>query len=173
MTSQLTARYDNAGNQLSISDPIPTPFPPPYVLAQGAVAAPLTGTMVKTALASVTIPGNSIGPNGSVRISVFWVFTNSANIKTLSHEFGGNVLLATFPTTTASVRDQRQVYNQGTGMQNVQAGTSGGFGGTAVVDTQLNVDTTKDVLVQIFGQLANAADSIRLAGYTIEILPGF
>lgn len=62
--------------------------------------------MLETTLATVSVPANSMGPNGSVIVTAVWSYTNSANVKTMRGRFGGTTFYQTQPTVTASRRSQ-------------------------------------------------------------------
>ena len=63
------------------------------VLAQSAVASSITGTLTKTALATVHVPAGAIGPNGRLRVSTQWTTTANTNSKTLTFELGTTAFL--------------------------------------------------------------------------------
>lgn len=63
------------------------------VLAQSAVASSITGTLTKTALATVYVPAGAIGPNGRLRVSTQWTTTANTNSKTLTFELGTTAFL--------------------------------------------------------------------------------
>lgn len=148
-----------------------------YVLAASAVAASHTGDTAETALATVTIPANAMGPNGRVRITTQWSFTNSANNKTLRVRFGGpsgTVYASNIQTTTASVRDQREIANRG--VANSQVGgasnTNTSFAQTSGAVVTSSVNTAAATTVVLSGQLASSGETITLESYLVEIIRG-
>lgn len=146
------------------------------VLAQSAVAASHTGNTLNTAVATVTVPANSMGPNGALKITTLWSLTSSANAKTLGIKFGGpsgTSYLNAQLTNSATYREERMIHNRNA--TNSQVGhstqaTYGGFGvsGGAVVTS--TVDTTQDADIVFAVQLNDASETVTLEAYTIELL---
>jgi hypothetical protein len=146
----------------------------PVVLAQSGVASSVTGTTAETTLASITIPGGMMGPNGMLRIRTFWSYTNSANNKNLRVNFGGTVLLNSNQTTTATAWEDTIISNRGA--LNSQGGVSritSNSGNTSIVGViAVAADTSTDKVVAFSAILASAAETITLEAYTVEVLPG-
>lgn len=142
------------------------------VLAQSGVAASVTGTSSETVLATYTLKGGTMGPNGAVRVSFAATHTNSANNKTYYVRIGSMLFATLNTTTTATVQEARLVRNRGN--EASQVSFNGGTG--AVVSTVAmatgSVNTKNDQLLTISGQLGSASETITLEGYTIELLPG-
>lgn len=149
-----------------------------YVLGKSAVAVSHTGDTNETTLATITVPANAMGPNGVVRITTLWSYTNSANNKVLRVRFGGTggtIYLNTTKTTTASFRDQRQIANVNSASS--QKGAPNGLGAGGWGDTTAGlatgaIDTTADVDILIRGTLANTGETITLEAYTVEVCHG-
>ena len=149
------------------------------VLAASAVAASHTGSTAETALATIAVPANAMGPNGVLRITTHWSYTNNANAKTLSVRFGGvsgTQYLANNVSTSATTRDQRHIHNvnannsQKGGM--VGAVSVGGWGSNANAPVTSTLDTTTAKDIVISGVLANAGDTVTLESYLVEIVYG-
>jgi hypothetical protein len=159
------AQYETA-NGVRITSPI--------VIAQSAVAVSVTGTLVETTLATITIPGNTIGPNGSLRVSPLFTYTNSANIKTVSVKFGGVTFFSTAPSTSAVTASMTTIRNRGTQSQLSYApvATGAGIGSVAGSPASGSIDTTADQVITLTGLLTNTGETITLEGYTVEVLPG-
>ena len=141
------------------------------VLAQSSVAVPHTGDTIETTLASVVIPAGAMGPNGRVRITSLWSGTNSANNKTMRHKIGGVNYFAQNLTTQQSWRHETEIGNRNAA--NSQAGNgnnSWGAAGQATITSA--IDTSSAVTVLLTGQLANAAETVSLEGYRVEVLYG-
>lgn len=144
----------------------------PSIVAQSAVPISLTGTLVETTLASITIPGGMIGANGSLRITALWSCTNNANAKDMKTKFSGNNLLWLGVTATASAHEMVIMRNRGAANSQVAyTGTQVPFGVNTGANQTYSVNTAVDQTLSFVGQLANAADTITLEGYTIEVLP--
>jgi hypothetical protein len=149
----------------------------PYILAQSSVQVSHTGDLVEATLATITIPANAMGPNGSVRLTCYMSCTNSANIKTIKVYFngtGGTAYINSGFTAIGSLRFQQQISNRNA--TNSQVGnlyqTQGGFGASTASPAFVTsaVDTTASVDIVITGQLANTGETITLEGYTAELL---
>lgn len=147
----------------------------PLILAQSAVAVPLTGTASETALATIAIPAGTIGPNGSLRITTLWSHTNSANNKTWRIRLGGiggTAFAAVVRSTTATDHDIRIIRNRGSASSQVAltAGTGVGFGTSGSAPVTGSVDTASAQDLVLSGQLANTGETITLEAYTVELL---
>lgn len=141
------------------------------VLAQSSVAAAHTGNTTETTLASVVIPAGAMGPNGRVRITSLWSATNSANNKTMRHKFGGTNYSAQNMAAQQGWRHESEIGNRGAAASQV-GNTSNVFGSLAGAPITSAADTTSAVTVLVTGQLANAADTITLESYRVEVLYG-
>ena len=151
------------------SDPIFSVFN--GYLAQSAVAVSLTGTTAETVLASVTVPAQMMGPNGSLRITPIWSVTNNANSKTANVKFGGTIHSSPALASAVSASHEFVIRNRGT--LNSQISFSGAPGtNSASANATSSINTALDQVVQITGQLANASDTLVLEGYTVELIPG-
>lgn len=144
----------------------------PIVLAQSAVAVSKTGDLVEATLASITIPAGAMGLNGSLRLTTVWSMTNNANIKNVITKWGGTNI-ATLPCASmATYREQRQINNRNAANSQVSFVSSfGGWSNSGVAIGTFTKDTTQDQALAIAVQLANAADTITLEAYTLELIP--
>lgn len=156
--------------------------PPPRgsatLLAASAVAASVTGTTNETALATVTIPAGAMGLNGAIEIRTVWMFTNSANTKTLRVRLGGiggTVFLNVAPTTTASSTDTRRIRNRGSAASQVGSAPAsqvpGLIGSSSSFITTGTVDTSAAQDLVISGALALGTETITLESYEVWLLP--
>lgn len=154
-----------------------TPIPSGLtVLARaGAPSAALTGSTTETVIASVTIPAGAL-KNAALRLDTQWSHTNNANNKTLKMTIGGQTVFSVVQTTTASTSDLRTISNPGTGDvqrgPNASATGATAFGGATGATLALTLDTDSPLVIEFRGQLANAADSITLEDYVVEIVKG-
>jgi hypothetical protein len=147
-----------------------------YVLARSGLASAHTGNTSETALATITIPANSMGPNGVLRVTIVMSMTNNANGKTGRVRLGGlagtsfaAVALANFQ----SWRHQTQIQNRNaTNSQIATTDLQVGFGAsTAAVITGAR-DTTSSQDLVISGTLTNSGDTITLESYLVEVCHG-
>lgn len=141
-----------------------------------AVASSVTGTTTETALATITIPANTLGANGQLRL--YWVgsHTNSANTKTWRVRFNGitgTAIMTSSLTTTATVVDLRIIANRNaTNSQVYWPGSSALINaGTSTVGT-MAVDTTSAVDLVITAQLTNTGETMTLQNYCLEYTKG-
>lgn len=154
-------------------------FPPPglRILALSGALVALNGSTIETALATYTLPGNTMGPNDALLFLPFWSFTNGADDKTLKVRAGGiggtaissnllttNQILQTFVLWRAA--------NSMTSQKGFNAGSQSGLGASTggVTTTTLNMANDQDFVFT--GQLENGADTLNLQGYLIALLKG-
>ena len=146
------------------------------VLAASAVAASVTGTTVETTLATISVPANSMGPNGIVRVTVQYSFSGAVGTKTERIKFGGtNYSGLAYTTAALSARTQAQLANRNATNSQVgnhpdqvnwtQINSAGG-------STTSAVDTTSNQNILITMQLSSALDTATLEAYTVELYYG-
>ena len=140
------------------------------VLAQTAVAASITGTTAETVLATIVVPGNLMGLNGSLRVSPIWSGTNNANTKTGNVKFGGVSHASHALASALSAASQFTIRNRGSLASQI---TYNGGPGTisTVANTTSAVNTAVDQTLLITGQLTVSTDTLTLEGYTVELDP--
>ncbi|CAN5209870.1 hypothetical protein BH10PSE7_BH10PSE7_03760 [soil metagenome] len=144
------------------------------ILAASAVAASHTGDTLETALATVTIPANAMGPNGIVQIWSLWTATNSAGAKTPRIRLGGTAgTVYAQPaalTTSPALRIFTEIQNRNNAASQVGAPAAvTGFGANAGALVTSSVNTAANADLVITGQLATSSDTITLEAYRIEI----
>ena len=147
------------------------------VIAQSAVAVPLTGTAVETALATVSIPAGSMGPNGRVIAVGYFSMTNSANTKTLRirwNGISGSVMTSSGLTTSATWRTEGEVANRNATNSQVTGPNNAAsvYNQTPTAITTASVDTTAAVDVVFTGALSNTGETITLEYYRVEVVYG-
>jgi len=146
------------------------------VLAHSGVAASVTGTTSETTLATAPVPAQAMGPNGVLRVTSLWSYTNSANIKTLKVAFGGSNFLFVAPTTTATFQAVTTIGNRNAANAQVgppsAAASTGGMGATAAARVTASIDTTVAQDVAFKATLANAGETITLESYVVEVAYG-
>lgn len=141
----------------------------------------LTGTTSETNQAAIRIPGNTLGPNGSVRLNLLWTCTSSANSKTVTLRWtttagsvtGGGPVGTSSQTTVGSMNGVLSIRNAGAANSQVGfASVLAPYGTNAGNAITNNVDTTLDTFINVNGTLASAGDTLTLLGYTIEVFHG-
>jgi hypothetical protein len=143
----------------------------------------LTGTGIVTAnaaytqttaadlvLATVTVPGGSMGANGRLIVYASVGQPNNANAKLWKTKIGATTLNSTSNTT--SVTDDRPIIFRNKGSQSVN--WHSGFigysqGGATFGHAQTAIDMSVDQTLTITGQLAVATDYLMLESYSIDI----
>lgn len=143
-----------------------------YVLAQSAVPASVTGTSTPTTLASITVPAGALGPNGCLRITTQWSYTNNANAKSCGITFGGVSFMSSGTASTAGLQYQTNIRNRGASNSQVGYGAGAGaaFTATGVVPVTSAIDTTQAQVLNLLGTLGTSTDTLTLEGCTVEIL---
>jgi hypothetical protein len=148
----------------------------PLVLGVSGTAASAGANTAENILATVTIPGGLMGPNGQLWVYTLWNYTNSANNKTLRVRLGGaggTQALAITQTTTTQVADLRIIQNAGA--QNSQIFFDRGSvphpGATSVgVNTTAAIDTSATTTLVITGQKATAGETLSLVSWSVQLI---
>lgn len=116
------------------------------VLFDSAVAVALTGTLTKTALATVDVPAGVMGPNSTLRVLPVWSYTNSANNKVIGVEVGtampGTTIYMRTRTTTAGETPLIEVQNRGAKSSQISKYSSGSSYSTAQSSARLRTPLT-------------------------------
>jgi hypothetical protein len=146
-----------------------------YIIAMSAATGmTVTGTTGETTLATVAIPGNTLGANGALRITAQWTKTGTAGTVDPRIKFGGTTYMdiGAAGATVLSGRYQTEIHNRN--VTNSQIGTAIGQANFAMQATTTSVttalDTTTSQNVTFTCQLGNTGDTCELSSYTIEIL---
>lgn len=141
-------------------------------LHSDTVASPTTGTTKET-LMSYTLPGNSLSAAGkAIRITFQFTTAANANSKTVTVEFGGQVLY-TFTTSTsaASAFGTILVVQQTTGNQMYYTpGTGFETGGSIVLLDSLTLTETGNLAVELTGTTATASGDATANHLLVEIV---
>lgn len=142
------------------------------VLAQSSVAVSAAADTNENTLATVTVPANSMGANGRLRITALWSATNNANSKTCRIKFGGtNFMVASIGSNATAFVEifigNRNATNSQVGTQDSDAVV---YRTSTDTPTTAAVDTTADVTLLITGQKNTVAgDTITLESYLVEL----
>lgn len=139
------------------------------IIAQSGAPSSVTGTLSLTTLATVIIPANSVGPNGSIRIIPLFEATNNANTKTGHVALGGSDIWTPNLVSFQDIQSLLVVRNKG--VQNAQVTFNGNNGiGTGGVTVSTSINLTQQQNLTFSAQLTNTADTVTLLAYTVEIL---
>jgi len=150
------------------------------ITPNGITAGAYVGGTAEVILASLIIPGGSMGANGMIRAQSSWGCSNSANNKTARTRLDGVLFGQQSQTTVASFSMMNGIKNRGNPAIQFQA--SSGSGGPANAlgsnsssssnNAQTAINTSVDTTLTVRGQLAVATDFLVLETCTIEILAG-
>lgn len=145
----------------------------PIILASAVVNSAAPANTSENALATISIPGGIMGPNGSIEILYTYRFTNNANNKIMRLRFsgiGGTAFQDRLVTTQQTSQLLTIISNAGATNSQVGMGVgSTGIGETTNPIVTSAVDTTVNQTVVITGQKANAADTLELVRYRVVI----
>jgi hypothetical protein len=121
-------------------------------------------------LASVTVPGWSVGIGGQIEINALFSLTNSANAKNLNMTFGGSAVFTLAAANVASVSVQKEIVNRG-GSQIVSSavGATGHGASTGTVLT-LSVNTNVNQTFAITAQPTTANELVQLEYYSLQAI---
>lgn len=159
--------------QIAVGDVAPLSL---ALLGKSGAASSITGTLTETALATITIPGNTIGVNGLIRVTALWSYPNTANTKTFKVRLGGisgTTLFSTTASTFTVMKSYTDILNRNSASSQVAMsiyarGTDGlvttGGAITGAVDTTVSQDLV------ISAQLGNTGETITLEGYVAEYI---
>lgn len=142
-----------------------------------AVAVPVTNTLTETALATIAIPAGAMGPNGILRITSVFSFTNSANNKTLRFRLGGIGGTAFYDavyTANQSILTTRIIQNRNSASSQVggPSASINAFGANASAPATGTINTAVAQDLVITGQMAALAETITLESFLVELLYG-
>lgn len=146
----------------------------PYRVSSGARITN-TGDTNENTLATISIPANSMGPNGFIRVTMLWTTDGNTNTKTMRVRFNNTVFwaithsLATHLTGQAlAIIRNRNATNSQVGMALNAAGISTGFNGAVITSAH---DTTAALNLTITAQCTTSgSDSIHLEAYEVEVV---
>jgi hypothetical protein len=171
----------DADKVLVVQDGWPVPIPMSQVkayasngavVAQSAIAStPLTGTTSKTSMVSIPIPPGVAGNNGKFVLYYAWSATNNVNNKTVTFQLDGNDLGVT-DTRASNIWTDGQINIANRGTQQSQIVSIQSLGSHSTSLTTLAVDlSTATKQLNIYGQLANSADSMKIEAYSLVVYP--
>ena len=120
-------------------------------------------------LASVTVPGWSMGVGGGMEIDALFTVTNNATVKTLGMTYGGGVLLAAAAANNTSACVQKLMCNRGSSQVVSNSATAVGHGLSTGANVFLNVDATQDQTFAITVKPATANNLMRLEAFKLHV----
>lgn len=146
-----------------------------YALGQTGNGPSAPANTSENLLVSIPIPPNSLGKNGTIKISAYWTVTSNANNKTCNIRLGGlagTLISQVVLTTDSGASFETRI--SGVNATNSQACHSYILknGGTfSVYDTYSSIDTTAVSSIDFTAQKASSGDTISLQSYLVEIFP--
>jgi hypothetical protein len=155
--------------------PSPAPFTGFALIAKSGVTSAVTGTASETTLATITIPPNTLGANGQIKINAYWSATVSANTKTIRARLGGlagSIIMseAYANLTAANIWSSSLLFDQNaTNAQTTASEFSRGDGLVTTVFLTTAVDMTQSQSLVLTGQLVTTTENVTLLGYTVEV----
>lgn len=144
------------------------------LLGASGVGVSHTGNTNKTTLATVAIPGGSMGTNGGLLIYSTWTMTNNANTKTARIELGATAFKAVSYSSMTTTHDVRRIRNRNSAASQVgsQAAASGTSVGQSTAALITGTENTASALNLVFSiQLGNGTDTATLESYEVWLLP--
>ena len=150
------------------------------ITPNGITAGAYVGGTAEVILASLIIPGGSMGANGMISAQSSWGCSNSANTKSARTRLNGVLFGQQSQTTMASFSMMNGIKNRGNPAIQFQpaSGTGapsialGGSPSSSNVNAQTTIDTAVDTTLTFRGKLDVATDFLVLETCTIEILAG-
>lgn len=144
------------------------------VIAQSYVAVSGAADTNENTLATITIPANTLGANGAVRVTLGYSFTSNANVKTFRARFSGasgTIYLTRAVSTQTNETGWIVIGNRNSVSSQVGAYSTINASGTAVSgQTTSAVDTTAATTIVITAQKATGSDTVTLEFYTVEVI---
>lgn len=141
--------------------------PTPFVSTGPGLVTQTTGSFVYAP--TLTLPANSMGPNGALKLDGSIAVNNNANNKFSQFEFGSMTMQGGHASTTG-YRQLRNVYNAGS--VSVNKGHNAWAPGTTTSMSYGSVNTAADVVVRMGLQIANATDYILMDAFDITVQYG-
>lgn len=140
-----------------------------------ATARSVTGTTVTTTLETITIPANSLGEDGTIRLIMLGRFVGTNDLKTLRVLWDGtvvtNLIWQPLSSYTGLVWSEILISNiASASSQRIIARRYDQTNPVILVDTTASEDTTADVDIEIDGRLDNGSDRITLEFTSVEYL---
>lgn len=138
-----------------------------YVVGLGTPTVAVANTEVT--LASVTVPGWSMGVGGGMEIDALYSLTNSASAKNIGMTYGGGVLMAVSAANNESACAQKLMCNRGNSQIISNAANQVGHGLSTGANVVLNVDATQNQTFAFTAQPATANNVVTLEAFKLHI----
>jgi hypothetical protein len=140
-------------------------------VASSAIVIPHTGDAVETTILTVSIPANSMGPNGAVRITWMGSGTSSVNNKIWRVKWAGVTTQSITQTTNSTSMNVLEITNRNlTNSQVASSVNNSGYGTASTSPITSSVDTTAAVSLTFTVQLSTITETINLERYCVEVI---
>ena len=131
------------------------------------------GGTTAVSLATIKIPGGTLGPNGKLRVDIMYTGTTNANQKNINILYGGNSLLGSIfgaVYTAITARLFAELFNKGSESVNVNL-SSVAYSQVSVPPTYVTIDTSQTQNLTFNCSATVAADSIMIEHYVVTVYP--
>jgi hypothetical protein len=119
----------------------------------------------------IILPGNMLGPNGSMRFHAHFQSNNNANSKSFGVYINGLAMYTS--SSTASLNNYMNFNLKNRGVVNQQLmGVIGASGTSGLAGNIKTIDTSQDMLVEFKINLTDAGDTGSIESWIIEMIPG-
>lgn len=135
---------------------------PVEVISVSAVPKSCASTSVNEVLDTFSIPAGTLGVNSVIQIEPLWSFTNSANSKILKVRIGGIEVYNVTRTTSVKEAPLIVLANRNSLSSQIQVLDSNYIIGGANLPATYTIDFSKSITVDITGQRASGADTLKL-----------
>jgi hypothetical protein len=143
------------------------------VIVQSAVAVPNTGNTTENTVATITVPANSMGLNGRIRLDCDVSGLSGTGTKTIRVRFGGTTLFtrAAASTDTETVFDVSITNRNAANSQRYSGRYTNSIPGSQAFSGTTAIDTTADATLLVTIQNSNSADTSTLESYSVILYP--
>ena len=143
------------------------------ILCKSGTAVSAPADTNEDTLATCTVPANTLGASGSLRVWTLFTTTNSANNKNIRVRYSGAAgtqFMVVTVTTATTLHNVTEITNRDA--TNSQVGYANGqpFSTSTTAVATASVDTTADTSVVITCQKASAGEVCTLERYLVEVI---
>lgn len=150
-----------------------------FVVAQNYnAAAAVSATTNEQFLATITVPANAMGANGSIELISFWQNSNTSATKTIRVRWGGTGgdIMRQLALTTGLTYNCWSAWgnrNATNSQLSFTSQTISNIFGTSSLNALVTAarDTTSSVDIVLSGQKVSAGDTLSLEGYIVKVYP--
>ena len=136
-------------------------------------AGAYAGGTTAVSLATIKIPGGTLGPNGKFRVEIIYTGTTNANQKNVSILYAGSSILSSIFWSTYTAITARlfaEFFNKGFESVNAHI-PSLAYGQVSLAPAYTSIDTSKTQNLTFNCNVATATDSIMIEHYVVTVYP--